>query len=41
MNDSSSMIKLQTIVSKLGGSLEGNPDFSIAGVGSLERGRIQ
>ncbi len=30
------MVKLQTIVSKLGGSLEGNPDYSIAGVGSLE-----
>ena len=36
MNGSSSMIKLQTIVSKLGGSLEGNPDSSITGVGSLE-----
>jgi len=36
MNGSSSMIKLQTIVSKLGGSLEGNPDFLISGVGSLE-----
>ncbi len=37
MNGSSSMIKLQTIVSKLGGRLEGNPNFSIAGVGSLKR----
>jgi len=36
MSAGSSMIKLQTIVSKLGGSLKGNPDFSIAGVGSLE-----
>ena len=30
------MIKLQTIVSQIGGSLKGNPDFSISGVGSLE-----
>jgi UDP-3-O-[3-hydroxymyristoyl] glucosamine N-acyltransferase len=37
MNGSAPMIKLQTIVSKLGGSLEGNPHFSIAGVGSLEK----
>jgi UDP-3-O-[3-hydroxymyristoyl] glucosamine N-acyltransferase len=37
MNGGSSMIKLQTIVSKLGGSLMGNSDFSIAGIGSLER----
>jgi len=37
MNDSSYVIKLQTIVSKIGGFLEGNPDFSITGVGSLER----
>ena len=37
MNGNLAMIKLQKIVSKLGGKLEGNPDFSIAGVGSLEK----
>ena len=31
------MITLNKIISKLGGSLEGDPDFSITGVGSLEK----
>ena len=37
MNGSSLMINLQTIVSKFGGSLKGDPELSISGVGSLER----
>jgi len=36
MNGKWSMIKLHTIVLKLGGSLEGDPELSISGVGSLE-----
>ena len=40
MNDSPSMVKLQTVVSKIGGSLEGNPNFLITGVGSLERATV-